>query len=83
VVKASQELDMQVMNFILNYLVKEIKLKIARIATPILINRCKQTLKKFIKDEKKVGSVGMSKSRISEVVFILDKLSELDCYPQT
>ena len=30
----------------------EIKLKIARIATPILINRCKQTLKKFIKDEK-------------------------------
>ena len=63
--------------------IKEIKLKIARIATPILINRCKQTLKKFIKDEKKVGSVGMSKSRISEVVFILDKLSELDCYPQT
>ena len=31
--------------------ISEIKLKIARIATPILINRCKQTLKRFIKDE--------------------------------
>lgn len=61
--------------------ISEIKLKIARIATPILINRCKQTLKRFIKDEQKVGSVGLSKSRISEVVFILDKLRDLDCYP--
>ena len=61
----------------------EIKLKIARIATPILINRCKQTLKRFIKDEQKVGSVGMPKSRISEVVFILDKLRDLDCYPSS
>ena len=60
---------------------KPIKLKIAGIATPILINRCKQTLKKFIKDEKKVGSVGMPKSRIAEIVFILDKLRDLDCYP--
>lgn len=28
-----------------------------------------------------MGSVGLSKSRISEVVFILDKLRDLDCYP--
>ena len=28
-----------------------------------------------------MGSVGMSKNRISEVVFILDKLRDLDCYP--
>ena len=39
-------------------------------------------MKKFIKDEKKVGSQGMSKSRIAEVVFILDKLRDLDCYPE-
>ena len=60
---------------------REIKLKIAKIATPILVNRCKQTLKKFIKDEQKVGSVGLSKARTNEVVFILDKLRNLDCYP--
>ena len=63
--------------------IMEIKLKIAKIATPILINRCKQTLKKFIKDEKKVGSQGMAKGRVAEVVFILDKLRDLDCYPNT
>ena len=61
--------------------ISEIKKKIALIATPILISRCKQTLKKFISDEQKVGSVGMSKNRISETVFIIEKLRELDCYP--
>lgn len=61
--------------------INEIKLKIARIATPILINRCRQTLKKFISDEQKVGSVGMSKGRISETVFIIERLRDLDCYP--
>ena len=61
--------------------INEIKKKIALIATPILISRCKQTLRKFISDEQKVGSVGMSKNRISETVFIIEKLRDLDCYP--
>lgn len=46
-----------------------------------MINRCRQTLKKFISDEQKTGSVGVSKGRISETVFIIEKLRDLDCYP--
>jgi hypothetical protein len=55
--------------------------RIARIATPILINRCRQTLRKFVTDEIKVGSLSMPRNRINEAVFILDRLKTLDCFP--
>ena len=38
-----------------------IRVKIAKLATPVLINRCSQTLRKFIIDETKVGAVGIPK----------------------
>jgi hypothetical protein len=61
----------------------EVRQKVARIATPILINRCRQTLRKFVTDEIKVGSLSMPRNRINEAVFILESLRTLNCYPQS
>lgn len=61
--------------------VYQIRVKIAKIATPVLINRCLQTLRKFIKDEAKVGAVGIPKQRVNEIVFILENLRDLDSWP--
>jgi len=35
----------------------KIKIKIAKMSTPILIKRCKETLKKFLDDEIKSGAM--------------------------
>jgi len=56
----------------------EIRKKIAQIAHPILVNRCKICLVKFISDEQKSGSVRLPGQRVSEVSFILRKLHELE-----
>ena len=56
----------------------EIRKKISIIATPILVNRCKICLKKFIADEQKAGNVRLSQQRVQEVAFILRKLYELE-----
>ena len=61
----------------------EIKKKIANSTTPILINRCKDTLKKYSHDEQKSGSISLPRQRINECVFILEKLRTLDCYPDS
>jgi hypothetical protein len=39
----------------------KIKIKIAKMSTPILIKRCKDTLKKFLDDEIKSGSMPLSR----------------------
>ena len=61
----------------------DIRKKIATITTPVLINRCRDSLKKYVADELKSGSTTLPRQRVSEVVFILDKLRILDCYPET
>jgi len=48
----------------------------------MLINRCKDTLKKYAQDEMKTGSMSLPRQRINEAVFILEKLKALDCYPE-
>ena len=59
----------------------EIRRKIARTTTPILLERCKDTLNRFLYDEMKTGLIMMSQQRAEEVVFILDKLKTLEIYP--
>jgi hypothetical protein len=59
----------------------EIKTKIAKTTIPILVNRCKETLKKFLSDEKK-ASIMINQNRIDEVVFILKKLVQLEVYSE-
>lgn len=59
----------------------EIRRKIAKTTTPILLDRCKDTLNRFLYDEMKSGSIMMSQQRAEEVVFILDKLKNLEVYP--
>ncbi len=60
----------------------EIRRKIATITTPVLINRCRDTLKKYTSDEQKSGSMTLPRQRVSEAVFTLEKLRQLDCYPE-
>ena len=47
-------------------------------AIPILVNRCRQSLKKFVTDEQKAGAVPLPRSRVTEVCFTLRKLQELE-----
>jgi len=60
----------------------EIRRKIASTTTPVLINRCRDTLKKYASDEQKSGNMTLPRQRVSEAVFILEKLRQLDCYPE-
>lgn len=60
----------------------EIRKKIATITTPVLINRCRDTLRKYVADEQKSGSTTLPRQRVSEAVFILEKLRQLDCFPE-
>ena len=59
----------------------KIKVKIAKMCTPILIKRCKETLKKFLDDEIKSGSMPLSRSRLEDIKFVLEKLKLLEIYP--
>ncbi|CAI2383397.1 unnamed protein product [Moneuplotes crassus] len=60
---------------------EEIRKKIAKTTTPVLLERCQETLSKFLYDEMKSGSIMMSQQRAEEVVFIMEKLKELEIYP--
>lgn len=60
----------------------EIRKKIATITTPVLINRCRDSLKKYAYDEQKSGSISLPRQRINEACFVLEKLRALDCYPE-
>ena len=59
----------------------EIKMKIAKMCTPILIKRCKEMLKKFLDDEIKSGSMPLSRARLADIRFILERLKDLEVYP--
>ena len=60
----------------------KIKVKIAKMCTPILIKRCKEILKKFLSDEIKSGSMPLSRSRLEDIKYVLDKLKKLEIYPE-
>ena len=60
----------------------KIKIKIAKMCTPILIKRCKEILKKFLADEIKSGSMPLSRSRLEDIKYVLDKLKKLEIYPE-
>ncbi len=58
----------------------DVRRRIAATTTPVLINRCKETLKKFVLDEQKSGTMELPRQRINEVIFILEKLKSLETY---
>ena len=72
--------EINVQNFNPDDYVK-IKEKIAKMCTPILIKRCKEILKKFLSDEIKSGSMPLSRSRLEDIKYVLDKLKKLEIYP--
>lgn len=57
---------------------EEIKRKIAKTTIPILLERCKDSLSKFLYDH---GFTTMSMQRVEEGIFILKKLKDLEVYP--
>lgn len=59
----------------------KIKIKIAKMSTPILIRRCKEILKSFYDDEIKQGSMPLMRSRIEDMKYILINLKKIDVYP--
>ena len=71
--------EINVQNFNPDDYVK-IKEKIAKMCTPILIKRCKEILKKFLSDEIKSGSMPLSRSRLEDIKYVLDKLKKLEIY---
>lgn len=58
-----------------------IKVRIAKMCTPILIKRCREMMKKFLSDEVKSGSMPLSRTRLDEIKFLLENLSNLEIYP--
>ena len=62
--------------------IHDVKKRIASITTPVLINRCRDTLRKYASDEQKSGNMTLPRQRVSEAVFILEKLRQLDCFPE-
>ena len=72
--------EINVQNFNPDDYVK-IKEKIAKMCTPILIKRCKEILKKFLADEIKSGSMPLSRSRLEDIKYVLEKLKKLEIYP--
>lgn len=59
----------------------KIKIKIAKMCTPILIKRCRDMMRKFLDDEIKSGAMPLSRTRLEEIKFVLDKIKTLDVYP--
>ena len=55
-----------------------IYLKVAKRTTPVLINRCKDLLKKFTNEEKIMGIMPLSQNRLSELLRLLEMLKNLE-----
>ena len=58
----------------------KIKVKIAKMSTPILLRRCKEILKSYFDDEVKSGSMPLPKTRIEDVKYVLESLKVLEVY---
>ena len=76
-----KELNSNNNNSITNNDYVNIKIKIAKMCTPILIKRCKEILKKYMEDEIKSGSMPLSRSRLEDCKFVLEKLKDLEIFP--
>ena len=76
-----KELNSNNNNSITNNDYINIKIKIAKMCTPILIKRCKEILKKYMEDEIKSGSMPLSRSRLEDCKFVLEKLKDLEIFP--
>ena len=57
------------------------RVKISKMCTPILLKRCKDTMKKYLDDEIKSGAMPLSRNRIEEIKFILEHLKNLEIFP--
>lgn len=58
-----------------------IKIKIAKMSTPILLRRCKEILKSYYDEEIKSGSMPLSRNVIEDVKFVIESLKNIEVYP--
>ena len=61
----------------------EIRIKISKMCTPILLKRSIEIIKKYIDDEIKSGAMPLSRNRIEEVKYILEELKNLEIFPDS
>ena len=61
----------------------EIRIKISKMCTPILLKRSIEIIKKYIDDEIKSGAMPLSRNRIEEIKYILEELKNLDIFPDS
>jgi hypothetical protein len=59
----------------------ENRVRVAKLALPQLLKRCKIVLSKFISDDKKSGALPLPAARVVEVSFLLDQLKLLRIDP--
>jgi serine/threonine protein kinase len=61
----------------------EIRIKISKMCTPILLKRSIEIIKKYIDDEIKSGAMPLSRNRIEEIKYILEELKNLEIFPDS
>ena len=59
----------------------KIKVKIAKMSTPILLKRCKEIFKVYFDEEMKQGIMPLNMSRKEDLKYVLESLISLDVYP--
>jgi hypothetical protein len=61
----------------------QIRIKISKMCTPILLKRSIEIIKKYIDDEIKSGAMPLSRNRIEEIKYILEELKNLEIFPDS
>ena len=56
-------------------------MKIGQMVVPVLLNKCKELLQRYIAEDKKSGSLPMARSKLAEVTFVLKQLATMELHP--
>eukprot|EP01119_Soliformovum_irregulare_P017651 TRINITY_DN5270_c0_g2_i3.p1 TRINITY_DN5270_c0_g2~~TRINITY_DN5270_c0_g2_i3.p1 ORF type:complete len:1456 (-),score=501.24 TRINITY_DN5270_c0_g2_i3:3-4370(-) len=59
----------------------DFKMKIAKMACPKMMHRCREVLVQFIEADRESGSLPVARSLLAEVSFMLTQLSQLEWHP--
>jgi len=54
---------------------------ISKLVAPLLMNRCREVLHRFVIEDKKSGHFPMARSKLAEVCFVLKQLQTLELHP--
>mmetsp|Transcript_5623 Transcript_5623/g.8694 ORF Transcript_5623/g.8694 Transcript_5623/m.8694 type:complete len:1334 (+) Transcript_5623:1-4002(+) len=55
-----------------------VRLVLARLAAPVLLDRCRDLVRRYVSDERRAGQAPLPRYRYDEVAFVLREMQELD-----